>query len=101
MARCHLEDLTTRHPTLIYIAGHLWEATRVEQVLQNSGVDYALNLEPFVAASMLGGVYPGLFVYVPAQDAEFCRTHLMRCGLTDIVMQEDPQKEEGGEEDAS
>lgn len=85
MPRCELEDLAQRKPTLVYIAGNVTEAETAERVLEDQGIDYALTLDSFVTTSLLGGQYPGLFVYVPYADYRMSRVHLEAQGLKDTV----------------
>lgn len=72
--------------SLVYIAGNLADARKAERALTESGVDYALSLEPFVSDSLVrAGEHAGLFVYVPAAQHRSCREILERNGLTDTV----------------
>lgn len=72
--------------SLVYIAGNMVDAGKVERILTEHGVDYALSLEPFASTSMMRpGDHTGLFVYVPTAQHRACREMLERSGLTDTV----------------
>jgi len=75
--------------SLVYIAGNLSDASKVEGLLTERGVDYALSLDDYSHDSMLGavfgGVYKGLFVSVPAVDHRRVCDILEGAGLTDTV----------------
>ena len=85
MARFSLEELKDAQLKLVYIAGNVTDARAAEACLTDMGLDYAVNLEPFTTTSMLGGVYAGVFIYVPASRHQECRTRLEACGLTDTI----------------
>ena len=71
---------------LLYIAGNMVDAGRVEQALTEHGVDYVLRLEPFASTSLMrAGEHTGLFVYVPTARHRSCRDMLERNGLMDTV----------------
>lgn len=72
--------------SLVYIAGNMVDAGKVERILTEHGVDYALSLEPFASTSMMrAGEHTGLFVYVPTAQHRSCREMLERSGLADTV----------------
>ncbi len=85
MARYRLEELLGRKPTLVYIDGNVADAEKAERLLASRSVDYAVSIEPFLHTSVLGGPYPGLFIYVPSPDSRLCRQYLESNGLTDTV----------------
>lgn len=85
MARYRLEEFFGRKPTLVYIAGNVADAEKAECLLTSHSVDYAVSIEFFLHASVLGGAYPGLFIYVPLPDSLLCRQYLKSHGLTDTV----------------
>lgn len=89
MARFTLEEFSERQPELVYIAGNVVDAEKVEAALSTNHIDYAMNVEHFVKQSLLGGTYPGVFFYVSQHDAPRCRECLNACGLTDTVALED------------
>jgi hypothetical protein len=85
MGRRTLEELDATQLELVYIAGNLPDAQAAEACLTEMRLDYAVNLEPFTTTSVLGGVYAGVFIYVPADRHQECRTRLEACGLTDTL----------------
>lgn len=74
---------------LVYIAGNLSDAERAERTLTREGVDYALSMEDFsrgwVLGSILGGVYKGLFFFVPTLYHRRAANALEAAGLTDTI----------------
>jgi hypothetical protein len=85
MGRRTVEELDTTQLKLVYIAGNVRDAQTAEGCLTEMGLDYAVDLEPFTTTSVLGGVYAGVFIYVPASRHQECRTRLEACGLTDTI----------------
>ena len=79
------DDQTSTH-SLVYIAGTMYDAKKAERVLTDHGIEYALNLEPFVSTSLMrAGEHTGLFVYVPTAQHRACLDMLERNGLMDTV----------------
>jgi hypothetical protein len=89
MARRTAEELSGTPLSLLYIAGNLSEAKRVEDILSGHGIDYTLTLQPFVKTSFLGiifgGSYMGLYVLVPTAQHRFCAELLHARGLRDAI----------------
>jgi|RhiMetdeSRZDD1v2_1073273.scaffolds.fasta_scaffold329420_2 hypothetical protein len=85
MGRRGLEEVDTAQLKLVYIAGNVPDAQAAEACFAEMGLDYAVNLESFTTTSVLGGVYVGAFMYVPAGRHQECRTRLEACGLTDTI----------------
>jgi len=86
MARRTAEEFSGTALGLVYIAGNTVDAGKVERILTEQGVDYALSLEPFASTSMMRpGDHTGLFVYVPTAQHRACRDMLERSGLADTV----------------
>ena len=86
MARRTAEEFSGTALGLVYIAGNVVDAGKVERTLTDHGVDYALSLEPFASTSMMRpGEHTGLFVYVPAAQHRFCVEVLERNGLEATV----------------
>jgi len=73
--------------SLVYIAGNLVEAKRVEAVLKGLRIDYVLELEEFMSTSIIvmATHYVGLHVYVPSARHEFCKTALEQQGLLNTI----------------
>ncbi len=86
MARRTVEEFSGTALSLVYIAGNMVDAEKVERTLTEQGVEYALSLEPFASTSMMRpGDHTGLFVHVPTTQHRACRDMLVRNGLTDTV----------------
>jgi hypothetical protein len=77
---------------LVYVAGRLREGKRVEDVLCDNGIDYAVDAEPFESRvlGMLPVTYEGVGFYVCATDAEASRRALRAAGLVQGLVEDDP-----------
>ena len=75
--------------SLVYIAGNVVEAQKVERALTERGIEYEVNLEPFMkssaVAAVFGGTYAGAFFRVPSSQHSLCRDLLHAQGLRDTV----------------
>lgn len=78
--------------TLVYLAGRLSEGKRVEQVLSDNGIDYAVDAEPFESRvlGILPVTYEGVGFYVLADQAELSRQVLRAAGLLQGLVEDDP-----------
>ena len=77
---------------MVYIAGRLSEGKRVEQVLSDNAIDYAVDAEPF-ESRVLGFLpveYEGVGFYVLSSQADFCRRALRAAGLLQGLVEDDP-----------
>ncbi|MGH7833010.1 MAG: hypothetical protein ACREQK_05155 [Candidatus Binatia bacterium] len=74
--------------TRIYLAGELAEAKRVEELLNSNGIDYAVEVEPYVRFSLFSSEYAGAAFYVLSGQAEFCRVALCKAGLKAGILDE-------------
>ena len=83
--------LDDQEVTMIYIAGRLGEGKRVEQVLSDNGIDYAVDFEPFESRvlGILPVQYEGVGFYVLSGQADFCRRVLRESGLVQGLVEED------------
>ena len=92
MSRIALDDFGDKDISRVYLAGRLAEAKRVEEVLTNNNIDYAVEVEPYVAtfAVLSFGEYGAAAFYVLSGQANFCRQVLAEAGLsTGILDKED------------
>ena len=64
----------------IYVAENTTEADRVEQVLDQAGVDYSLRLDAVPREG--GACYQGILYEVAADDAKKCRRLMLDQGLS-------------------
>jgi hypothetical protein len=84
MARLDPEQLGDKEIELVYIAGTLAEARRVEKTLTEIGVDFTIGLEEFmqgVFSVAFGRVHTGAGFFVVVGQADYCRKLLRRAGL--------------------
>ena len=61
---------------LVYIARALDEAKRMEQVLDEAGFDYTIQVEQFRTGVIFASVRAGAFFYVLPEAAARCRETL-------------------------
>jgi hypothetical protein len=85
MPRIEPEDL--HDAERVFIAGKLREALQVEELLTASGVDYAVQVEPF-GTSILFSQRNGAAFYVTSSQADYCRHRLIASGLGRGVVEE-------------
>ena len=91
MARVAFEDFGDGEEVVrIYLARELGEAKRVETVLTERGIHYAVEVEPYVTvmSSIFSSEYKGAAFYVVADQEQFCRRVLTEAGLTLGTMEE-------------
>jgi hypothetical protein len=85
------ETFDDKEVAMVYIAGRLNEGKRVEQVLSDNAIDYAVDIEPF--QSRLLGILPiereGVGFYVLSSQADCCRRVLREAGLLQGLVEED------------
>ena len=77
-----------REMDLIYIAKRLKDALRLETVLTEAGLDYAVEADNYVGGTIFRTTRTGAFVYVPPEQLEAARETLHRHGYRPT---EDPQ----------
>lgn len=66
---------------LVYIAGALAEAQRIEALLDAQQADYTIEVEQYRAGVIFASVRAGAFFYVLPETAERCREILRQAGL--------------------
>ena len=83
MARLDLEDFAGRELARVYIAGRVSEAESVESALTEHGIDYAVDIEPFLKSSLglFTSAYAGAAFYVLEGQAALAHTVLAAAGL--------------------
>jgi hypothetical protein len=69
-----------REMELVYIAAALDEAKRVEAVLDEHGIDYAVQVEQYRSGVIFASVRPGAFFYVLPEVAARSREVIGRLG---------------------
>jgi hypothetical protein len=89
MARIDIEEFEEQQSALIFIARTVREAGRVEALLSEAGIDYAIALEPFLHGGIFGvTTLTGLGFYVMSGQAMYCRELLGQRGLAVGVVEE-------------
>jgi len=83
MARVTLDDFSDKEVARIYLAGELAEAKRVEEILSANGINYVVEVEPYVRSSVFSfsSKYAGAAFYVLSGQADFCKRALFEAGL--------------------
>ena len=91
MALVPPETFDDKDVAMVYVAGRLNEGKRVEQVLSDHAVDYAVDVEPFEGRvlGILRVEYEGLGFYVRAAQAESCRRLLRDAGWLEGLVEHD------------
>lgn len=90
MALVDPETFDGRDVTMVYIAGRLSESKRVEQVLSDHAIDYAVDVEPFEGRllGILRVEYEGVGFYVLSGHADSCRRWLSAAGLVQGLVED-------------
>jgi hypothetical protein len=75
---------------MVYIAGRPSEGRRVEQVLSDSAIDYAVDFEPFErrVLGILPVEYEGVGFYVLSAQADVSRRLLREAGLVQGLVED-------------
>jgi len=83
MARLDFEEFAEKELARVYIAGRVSEAERVESVLTQHGIDYTVDIEPFLRRilGVFTSQYSGAAFYVLAGQAAIARSVLIAAGL--------------------
>ena len=86
MGRKPFEEFLIDERERVLIAVNLSEAGRAEEILNQSNIDYAVNIEPYYRISPFQTEHQGAAFYVKSEDAEFCRKILKERGLGAAVV---------------
>jgi hypothetical protein len=92
MARLDFEQFLDKDLSLVYIAGGLEEARRVEGILTKLAIDYAVDIEPYhkpLGTLFSLGIYAGASFYVLSAQAPFARSTLHAAGLKAGIQDEE------------
>jgi len=81
MARLDFENFGDKELERMYIAGRVNEAERVEGILNEHGIDYAVGIEPFSTRGLFASEYSGAAFYALCGQAAFARNILVAAGL--------------------
>jgi hypothetical protein len=89
MAKVSLDYFGERDIERVFIAKSLKVALRVEKLLTDRGMDYAVIIEKFMQRRIFfSSEYDGAALYVLADQAPFCRKLLMDNGFSNGVVEE-------------
>ena len=79
----------------VYLAGKLREAKNVENTLNGHGIDYAVEIEPFVVYlfGFLRREHKGVAFYVLPGQVDLSREKLQEAGLVKGLVDEDPDQD--------
>ena len=90
MPRVTLDDFGETEVSRIYLAGRLAEAKRVENILSGHGINYAVEVEPYITSFAIfsSGEYRGATFYVLSGQADFCRRALSEAGLKSGILED-------------
>ena len=89
MAKIDPEDFDDQQTELVFIARRVREAERVEALLTDEGIDYAIAFEPFLHGGIFGvTTLTGVGFYVLSGQARHCRELLEQRGLAVGVIEE-------------
>ena len=91
MALVHADAFDDKDVAMVYIAGRLNEGKRVEEVLSENAIDYAVDIEPFEkrVLGILPIKYEGVGFYVLSHQADVSRRVLREAGLLQGLVEED------------
>lgn len=92
MSRVAIEDFNDEEVARVYLAARLGEAQLVEAELDKNKIDYAVEVEPYLANAVFWvSEYHGAAFYVRAANAEFCGQILRAAGLTAGLLEKEFQ----------
>ena len=74
------QEFAEQELELFYIAGRLEEAQGIEAILDQEGIDYAIQVEQYRAGVIFASVRAGAFFYALPADAARCRATLQQRG---------------------
>jgi hypothetical protein len=84
MARVPIETFEDRDVEPVFIAGSVGEAERVEEVLTQQGIEFAVRIEPFIRyiLAVFPSEHEGAAFYVLSGQSAYCRRALAAAGLS-------------------
>ena len=91
MALVDAATFDDKEVAMVYIAGRVSEGKRVEQVLSDNAIDYAVDFEPFESRvlGILRVEYEGVAFYVVSDQADFGRRVLREAALIQGLVEKD------------
>ena len=92
MARIGIDDFGSKEIARIYFAARLSEAQLVETELNKHSIDYAVEVESYLASAVFWlSEHKGAAFYVIAGQANFCGHVLREAGLTAGLLEKEFQ----------
>ena len=92
MGRIEIDDFGDKEVARIYLAAGLGEAQMVEVELSNHGIDYAVEVERYMATAVFWvSEYAGAAFYIAAEQIDFCDRVLREAGLVSGLMEKQDQ----------
>jgi len=90
MAKVSFDSFSEHDIERVFIAGNLSEAQRIEKLLTDEGIDYAVEVEKFMQTRIFfTSEHLGATFYVHTGQAPFCRKLLLTHGFSNGILQED------------
>lgn len=81
MGRIEFDKFSNPEIIRIYIAKNVKEAEKIEKLLTDNDIDYAISLEPFLPPSLLQSERMGAAFYVQSAQETLCRQLITDGGL--------------------
>ena len=95
MAIVSLDSFSEREVEPVFIAGSLSEAQRIEKILTDQGIDYAVEIEKYIQTGMLlTSEYNGATFYVLSRQAPLCRKLFLDYGFSNGIIERDSRKKD-------
>jgi hypothetical protein len=92
MARIAMDDFADKEIARIYFAGRLSEARLVETELDKYNIDYAIEVESYLASALFWlSEHKGAAFYVISGQADFCCRVLNEAALTAGLLEKEFQ----------
>jgi hypothetical protein len=92
MARIELEEFEDKEIKRVFMAGSQEEAKRVEVLLDDEDIDYAVTLEPYTTVTgliMPSSQKQGVAFYVLSGQSDYCRNIFVSNGLDAGIINDD------------
>jgi len=91
MSRVEIEEFSAKEISRIFVAGSIREAERVEALLTENAISYAVQIEEFLNSGLFtNSVREGMVFYVLSGQRVFCKQLLLTNGLkTGLIDNED------------
>jgi len=87
-----MDDFADKEIARIYFAGRLSEARLVQTELDKQNIDYAVEVEPYLASALFWlSEHKGAAFYVISGQADFCCSVLNEAGLTRGLLEKEFQ----------